>query len=265
MNRNPIRTAIEGTIIGVILTAASYWTAIFAGWIVAGELPALEVSAVFTSYVCTWMCVQESRWNYPVGMVTTVLYAVLFWRQELFASALLNSYLPFALAYGWWRWGPDKKTRPVRSLLADKRYGLVVGYLAITGGVYGALVLLLLWFNATLPATDTAILVGSILAQLLLDNKRIETWGIWAVVNCFAIWTYAEAGLPLAALQFVFFLGNTVVGYLKWRRSMILADDDRLSMAVYERAVADGRISYDDADFDDFDDDDDRVVPRRGF
>lgn len=209
---------IRSVVVGSAATAVTYGAAIVAGWL--AEVPWLELAAVWTSYICTWMCVEQTRWNYPIGMLTTTLYAILFWNQGLVASSILNAYLPFALAYGWWRWGPDRDTRPVRSLLGEGRWPLALGYFAITGGVYGALLLALLYADATLPATDTAILVGSILAQLLLDNKRIETWAVWAVVNVFAIWTYAEAGLYLAAIQFAAFLLNTAIGWWKWRRTM---------------------------------------------
>lgn len=216
---------LRSVAVGTTLTAITTGIAYLFGWLPAAGIPMLELAAVWASYICTWMCVEQTRWNYPVGMVATVLLAILFWNQGLYASAALNAYLPFALAYGWWRWGPDRKTRPVRSLLGDGQIVLVVGYLALTGGIYGALLLMLQVMGATLPATDAAILVGSILAQFLLDNKRIETWAVWAVVNVFSIWTYAEAGLYLAAIQFAAFLLNTVIGWYGWRQTMRVPRD----------------------------------------
>jgi nicotinamide mononucleotide transporter len=209
----------RSVLFGSLATFATYALAAIFGW-VGANVPALELAAVWTSYICTWMCVEQTRWNYPVGMVTTVLWAIVFWNQGLYASAALNAYLPFALAYGWWRWGPDRKTRPVRSLLGEGKLIWVLGYIALTTFIYAVLMLLLQAIGATLPGTDAAILVGSILAQFLLDNKRIETWAVWAMVNVFAIWTYGEAGLYLAALQYVAFLINTVIGWVEWRRSM---------------------------------------------
>ena len=63
------------------------------------------------------------------------------------------------------------------------------------------------------------VLAGTLLAQFLLDNKKLENWIVWAVVNVFAIYTYATSGLPLVAFQYVFFLANTAYGYVSWRRS----------------------------------------------
>ena len=73
--------------------------------------------------------------------------------------------------------------------------------------------------HGALAWTDSVVLAGTLLAQFLLDNKKLENWIVWAVVNVFAIYTYATSGLPLVAFQYVFFLANTAYGYVSWRRS----------------------------------------------
>jgi nicotinamide mononucleotide transporter len=90
--------------------------------------------------------------------------------------------------------------------------------IAIAG--YGGAALLSSAFGGSMAWTDSMILAGTILAQFLLDNKKIENWIVWAVVNLFAIYTYWTIGLQLVAFQYVFFLANTVYGYLIWNRSM---------------------------------------------
>jgi nicotinamide mononucleotide transporter len=223
----PLVQIARSLCVAVVLTSLSYLVGFAMGWIT--ELNGLEVFAVFTSYSCTYLCVVQSRWNYPMGLVTTVAYSVLFWQQGLLASAALNVYLPFALLYGWFRWGPDGRPLPVRHL--DVNWWLL-GYVGFTAGTYLILLLILRYFGTTLPAADTAILIGSIVAQFLLDNKRIETWAVWAVVNVLAIVTYWQAGLPLVALQYVFFLGNTVYGYACWWESMKIAQPKRGGRSV---------------------------------
>jgi len=88
--------------------------------------------------------------------------------------------------------------------------------------------------------TDSLILAGTILAQFLLDNKKLENWAIWAIVNVLAIYTYLSTGLILVAFQYVFFLLNTVYGFVLWKGSMnheqIIRSDD--SNAADNRALA---------------------------
>jgi nicotinamide mononucleotide transporter len=206
--------------VAVVLTGVSYLVAVQAGWI--DEVNWLEAFSVFTSYSCTYLCVRQSRWNYPIGAVSVAALVVVFAQAGLYGSAALNAYLLPALLYGWFRWGPDTNTRPVRHV----ELSWIPAYLAVTAGAYllalGAAATAVSRFGGEIILTpaDVGILVGSILAQFLLDNKRIETWAVWAVVNVVAIATYAQAGLPLISLQFVFFLGNSLYGWVSWQRSM---------------------------------------------
>jgi nicotinamide mononucleotide transporter len=208
------KNIIESTIIGAVLTALSYAVGIYFGW--TSSVNPLEAFAVFTSYMSTYLCVKERRFNYIAGAISTAAYALLFFQSGLLASAVLNLYLTPTLAYGWFRWRQDADTRPITRV----SWKMIPVYLGIAGLFYLGATHLVVLLGGTLALADSAILAGTVLAQFLLDNKKIENWIVWAVVNVFAIWTYAHVGLALVAFQYVFFLLNTVWGFLAWRGSM---------------------------------------------
>lgn len=209
------RDVTESIGIGLFLTLLSYAVGITFGWISAASLNWLEVFAVLTSYSCTYLCVKERRINYPIGAVSSAAYAVLFVQSGLFASAVLNAYLVPTLVYGWIRWRRDTNTRPVTRI----QLKMVPVYIAIALVGYGGAALISQQLGGAMAWTDSVILAGTILAQFLLDNKKLENWGVWALVNVFAIYTYMTSGLPLVAFQYVFFLANTAYGYIIWKRS----------------------------------------------
>lgn len=206
------RNVIEGTILGVVLTALSYLVSLGFGWI--DEVNPLEAFAVLTSYVCTYLCVKERRINYPIGAASTAAYCVLFYRQGLLASTVLNAYLTPSLLYGWFRWKKDTVTRPVTRVNVK----WIPVYVIVTALAYTGAYLIVKGFDGALLWTDSAILIGTVLAQFLLDNKKIENWLVWMVVNVFAIYTYWTGDLKIAALQYVFFLMNTVYGLIVWNK-----------------------------------------------
>ena len=206
-----IRDVVESVVIGVALTAVS---TVLATWLGADvSLSGLESFAVFTSYSCTYLAVRQRRLNYVVGMLSTIAYAVLFHRQGLVASAVLNVYLTPTLVYGWFRWNRDARTRPVTNVT----WRSLPAYAAVTTGAYLGALIVIRALGGQLAMWDAVILVGSVFAQFLLDNKKLQTWAVWAVVNVIAIYVYATAGLALAAAQYVCFLLNTVYGHFSWR------------------------------------------------
>ena len=209
---------IESIVLAVVLTALSYGIGLWMGWILA--LDWLEVFAVFTSYSCTWLCTRQSRWNYPIGIITTAAYSVLFYQWGMLALAVFNLYLVFSLIYGWFRWGSDDNTRPV-TRIPLKWYA---GYGAIGLAILGLFLLANLLFNpaglAGLNPIDVGLAVASGVAQLMLDNKKYPTWYVWMSVNIVSIPFFISSGLYLVAFQYVFFLGNCFIGLYQWKRSM---------------------------------------------
>ena len=219
---------IYSLLIALALTGLTTAIAMQLGWI--DPLPTgnltygdvtryVELLAVFTSYSCTYLCVVQTRWNYPIGIMATIAYSILFYRLNFMASSVLNAYLCIALIYGWFRWKNDSDTRPVTRLL-DSPKEVIALYLLFPVVAYAVMIATLDYFDASMPAADAAILVLTVLAQFLLDNKRLETWLVWVIINVLMIFTYGFGGAYLASLQAFVFLLNTAYGYYSWKHSM---------------------------------------------
>lgn len=205
-----------GVLLGVVLTTLSYGMGSIFGWLNAPLNP-VEVIAVFTAYAGTYLCVVQRRINYPINAVSTAAYCVLFFQQGLVGSAVLNLYLTPALLYGWFRWRSDTDPRPV-TRVALKMAPLYIGVATVA---YVGASLITTGFGGKLAFLDAFILAGTILAQLMLDNKKIENWIVWVLVDVVAIYEYFAAGLTLAGVQYVLFLANTVYGFIVWRKTML--------------------------------------------
>lgn len=240
-NRNVKNTTI-GVALATGLTVLSYLVADRLGWASLSEVDPLTVFAVFTSYLCTWLCVHQTRWNYPVGVVTTLAYSILFWNLELFALALFNGYLVFSLIYGWFRWGNDNDTRPVTTV----KWPWHLGYVVLAVGIYG-----LLWIIHTIMGQEMAwydiiLAVASGVAQFLLDNKKIETWIVWILVNIGSILLFfgfitndPNAYQPIVGFQYIFFLLNAINGYYHWNKT-IDEEPDHFEENLLEIIIPDG-------------------------
>lgn len=205
---------LHGLWVAALLTGSSYAIGFALGWISA--IDPLEAFAVFTSYVCTYLCVKQRRFNYVIGAMSTLAYCILFWRESLYASMILNAYLTPTLVYGWFRWRADRDTRPVTRV--ELRWVPAYAIVTLAAGA-GAFALVTI-AGGSFAIADSIILVGTMLAQFLMDNKKLESWVVWLLVDLVAIWVYFSSGLAIAGLQFVFFLGNAVWAFVAWRRSM---------------------------------------------
>lgn len=218
MNEKSFSAFNIASLVGFVLTLISILVGQAIGWVNPTEMNLLEVFAVWTSYTCTILCSLQSRWNYPIGILTTFLYSWLFFQWEAYAMAAFNLYLVFSLMFGYWRWGPDgEKSKEVTHLKLDR---WLLGYIGLGVIIYGVLQICIQFFGMNISNPELWATVLSGVAQFLLDNKRIETWIVWAVVNIISIGFYIHIELYLVAFQYMFFLANTFYGYYMWKRSM---------------------------------------------
>ena len=205
-----VKLNFEAILLSGLLTSASYAIGLYAGWIT--EVSFLEAFSIFTSYWCTYLCVMQSRWNYPIGAISVVALCLLFFRSNLLSSMALQIYLFPVLLYGWFRWREDDITRPV-TFVKLEWYPAYIGLTAIVG-------LTCMWANVKLGGSnsfwDTSILVLSILAQFLLDNKKLESWVIWLVVDIISVWLYWNQDLKILAIQMGIFGLNAIWGFYMW-------------------------------------------------
>lgn len=201
----------EGIFVGTLITALAYLIGRQ-----FSEIPFdLEFLAVWTSFICTYMFVIQTRWCYAMGVITTAIYSWVFWEANLIGSMALNIYLVPTLIYGYFIWGPDSRTKPVQNLQM-KWLPVYLGFTILT--YLGALGLISIAGGEMAPL-DSWILIGTVLAQFLLDRKQKSTWIVWGAVNIVSIWVYLNADLPFVAVQYCFFLMNTGFGWWMWDRS----------------------------------------------
>jgi nicotinamide mononucleotide transporter len=87
---------------------------------------------------------------------------------------------------------------------------------AVATAAYGAM--LHHFTNAYAPFPDSAVLVFSIIGQLLMMQRRVENWGFWLLVNTIAAPLYFSRGLHLTAVLYAGFWINAVVSWRSWHK-----------------------------------------------
>ena len=65
---------------------------------------ALELVAVVTGFACVWLAARESIWNFPVAIVSCLLYVVVYYRAQLYSDCDLQVLFIALSLYGWYEW-----------------------------------------------------------------------------------------------------------------------------------------------------------------
>ena len=161
---------------------------------------------------------RNSLHTWWTGMLACALFSAVFWRAQLYANVTLQGFLVLTAAIGWWRWLHHERA-PGRELRAGTRPAYLLA--ACAAGVAAALAYgawLARHTDAYQPFWDALVVMFSVIAQLLLLRRRVESWWFWIVVNLIAVPLFASRGLLLTSLLYAAYLVNAAVALRHWHR-----------------------------------------------
>jgi nicotinamide mononucleotide transporter len=180
------------------------------------ESSAVEWIGALAGLVCVFLVARASIWNWPISIVNTVLYFVVFLRARLYADAVLQIVFTVLGAYGWWSWrygGAEQAELPVRRATRAQ-----MALAAIAALVATALCALLLarTTDSPVPLWDSSVLALSLVATWAQARKLVESWWVWIGVDLISVPLYVARELYPTAVLYTLFLILCVVGLRHW-------------------------------------------------
>jgi nicotinamide mononucleotide transporter len=174
------------------------------------ELSYLELIAVMASFIGVALGVTGKRITWPWWALSSVLYGVLFFQWDLYASAALQIIFIIAAIAGWFGWGPTG-AKPGGLKNSHRAYVVIAIILATL-----ALAPLLKYWGAASTYADAILFFGSLSAQILMVYEKFESWIIWLVVDAGYVALYASQDLPFTTVLYVTFTIIAALGWSKW-------------------------------------------------
>ena len=181
----------------------------------------LEVAAVLASLAMVGCNIREFHWGWPLAMISSAMYAALFWHSQLYGNALLQLVFIAAAVWGWRQWlrgavpgGSDPGVALAIAMLSRRQTAwLAFAWLVL----WVALGVPMQWSDAAAPWPDAFVTAGSLVGQYLLGRKYLQNWAVWLLVNLCSVLLFASQGLwPTAGLYAVFAL-LSALGWRVWR------------------------------------------------
>lgn len=178
----------------------------------------LEFLGVTTSTVGVALGVTGKQITWPWWGSSSIIYLALFYQWGLLASALLQIVFIVAGIMGWFEWGP-KGALPSKLNRNEK-----LKWFALLGALWAVFIPLFglaqesqFYFgNWTLVVSDTFLLAGSVIAQVLMVYQKFEAWVLWFVVDLVAAIEYLKLEYYFTSVLYVIFTVIAIVGWREW-------------------------------------------------
>lgn len=193
----------------------------------------IEWSSVALSLTFLILLIQENKWCWPFGIVSSALSIYLFYEFKLYSEAVLYLFYVLFGIYGWYVWsGKHTKTsQQDTDAILDFKEAKKANFIPVsswawakhipilTGGIVCSY-LLALFFKTQTDAertyVDATTTIFSLIATYMEAHKVFSSWIFWILINGTSIWLYYDRGLPVYAGLMLIYFGVSIYGFFDW-------------------------------------------------
>jgi nicotinamide mononucleotide transporter len=184
----------------------------------------VEILAALLGLIAVALVVRRSVWNYPFGIASVLLSIEVFYGAKLYSDALLQLYFFAMQLYGWKNWlhHRDQSGYAVVEALDRRGWIITVGSVcAITAALGFAMSS---YTDAALPWWDASIAGLSVVAQILMAQRKFEQWLLWIPTNSLAVAVYFNRELYAMTGLYAVLLVIAIIGWRAWRAQLQAID-----------------------------------------
>lgn len=190
----------------------------------------LEFAANFMTVLCIFLAGRNNVHTWWTGIVACILFGALFFQAQLYADVTLQAFFVVTGIIGWYSWvasrkqdsfnknesmSLDSEPLPITRVSLSTFWSMFgVAVLAAVG--YGTI--LKMYTNAFAPMIDSLVLTFSVIAQLLLMRRKLETWPLWVIVNTLAVPLFYSRELYLTSALYAVFWVHALWAWNHWAK-----------------------------------------------
>jgi len=187
----------------------------------------IEFLGTILYFISVFLISKKNIITWPVGIVSVILYFILFYQIQLYADMIEQVYYFIISIFGWITWQKKKEEQPKQ--IIQSSWSTVKGIiLALSITIASTCVLSFCisnfnkWFpeifpeTASFPFLDALTTVMSFVAMYLVTIRKNEGWIYWIIVDIIAIWLYWVKDVKFISIQYVILLGMAIYGFLNW-------------------------------------------------
>jgi nicotinamide mononucleotide transporter len=196
----------------------------------------IEIFGAVTGIIYVFLEIRQNIWLWPVGIITSAVYIIVFFTSKFYADMSLQVYYLVISCVGWYWWvkGTGHRAQgkgqnsPFEGGQGDVK--LVVTRLKLKTGIILAIIFVLLYFllwfilsrltDSPVPEWDSFITSLSIIATWMLARKIYEHWFLWIAVNTASSVIFMTRGLYPTVILYLVYLVMSFVGLKEWKRSL---------------------------------------------
>ena len=186
----------------------------------------IEYIAVFAGIISVWFSRKENILVYPIGLINTIFYIYLSFRQGLIGEASVNLYYTIMSVYGWIWWSrKDQQQHTILHVTYSSKKEWMQ-QLAFFGIFYVLLFAALHYLQKNfypnaIPWADALASASAYTGMWLMAKKKLESWIWWIITNIASIPLYFVKGYMFTSVYYLILLILAIGGLAEWRKRIL--------------------------------------------
>ena len=181
------------------------------------QTSAVELAAVITGLVSVWLVKKENVWAFPIGGVSVLLSAYIYFRGNIYANAGINLFYFIMNIYGWYNW--LRKTEGDHQLMITSCSRKEMQF-------YIALMIVLflgLWYLLSRMPDHQYAVYDSFTSALyavamwLMARKKIQHWILWIIGDVVMIALCFFLKWYFLGFQYLVYTIIATLGWMEWK------------------------------------------------
>jgi nicotinamide mononucleotide transporter len=194
----------------------------------------IEIFGVITGIIYVILEIRQNIWLWPVGIITSAVYIIVFFTSKFYAEMILQGYYLVISCLGLYWWGRYKGNTDKEHYSQKESKGgneqLHVTRLTLKSGMVLLIVVIILYFlmwiilsrltDSPVPEWDSFITSFSVIATWMLARKIYEHWFLWIIVNAASVIAFVSRGLYPTVVLYMVYLVMSFAGLKVWKHSI---------------------------------------------
>ena len=182
----------------------------------------VELLGAILGLIYIWFSVRQKILTWPVGLLSSVFYIVIFFQARLYAGMGLQVYYAAMSIYGWYYWAKGRNIDTGEKINVSFTRPRVWMMIVAAFVVIFILIVLVLknYTDSDVPFIDAFTTTAGIIATWMMARKLIENWIIWVFTDLISVFLYIEKQLWVTALLYLVFTTMAILGFIEWRKNL---------------------------------------------
>ena len=189
------------------------------GWLSGNYI---ELLGAILGFAYIGFSIRQNILTWPVGLLTSALYVLVFFNAKLYADMGLQMYYVVISIYGWYEW--------LYGSQSNEKTELKISRLSINLGLklsaISVLIFIPIWFilsnytDSSVPVADSFATALSIVATWMLARKILEHWLVWIFVDAFSAGLFWYKNLMPTVILFIVYTVMAAAGFIEWKKEL---------------------------------------------